>query len=749
MPFAENYSIKRKLTLLMVLVSGATLLVASAAMMVKGYVALRSSKAAQLTALSDVLASNSTAAMSFHQQATAEELLASLENRPTVEYACLYDNDGNVFASYSRQSDSETVRPPPDWVGHRFAGQGYLEIALPVTEGQESLGTVYLRATMQDLYNEFYQDVGITLVVIFASLLVAMLISGRLQRVISVPILDLATAAQRITEEGDFSIRVESHSKDEIGNLYNQFNQMLDRIQAGEEELRAERDHSAGIIRGTPAIVCGLTPDGLTNFINPAGERITGYRQQELVGRNWWATFYPDKDDTQIERLYRNIEKDDVRDYEMVLKDRDGKTHTISWNSMTRRDEGGNLIELIGFGNDITDRKRNENQLRQLRNYLKNVIDSMPSVLVGVDADGKVTQWNLEAERMAGLPTDQAQGRLLVDVFPQLATEMEKVREAIRDGQSKRDEKVTHLDDGETRFSDVTIYPLVSNGVEGAVIRVDDVTDRVRIEELMIQSEKMLSVGGLAAGMAHEINNPLAGILQNIQVVQDRTSHGLEANEKAARECGTTLDVIQAYMERRQIGPMLDAIRESGSRAAKIVDNMLSFSRKSDSEVDYHNVGDLIDQTLELAANDYDLRKKYDFRRVEIVRQYEPDLDRVPCEATKIQQVLLNLLKNGAQTMAQQEDPAEPPRFILRTQRDGRMVRIEVEDNGSGMDEATRKRVFEPFFTTKEVGVGTGLGLSVSYFIVTENHHGTMAVESTPGRGSKFIIRLPLQRNAR
>jgi len=265
----------------------------------------------------------------------------------------------------------------------------------------------------------------------------------------------------------------------------------------------------------------------------------------------------------------------------------------------------------------------------------------------------------------------------------------------------------------------------------------------------MIQSEKMLSVGGLAAGMAHEINNPLAGILQNIQVVQDRTSTGLEINEEVAAECGTTLDAIGAYMKRRRVDSMLEAIRESGSRAAKIVDNMLSFSRKSSSEVDYHNPGNLLDQTIDLAANDYDLRKKYDFRKVEIVRQYEPGLNRVPCEGTKIQQVLLNLLKNGAHAMAEQENPTEPPRLILRTMRDGQMARIEVEDNGTGMDEATRKRVFEPFFTTKEVGVGTGLGLSVSYFIITENHHGTMAVESTSGRGSKFIIRLPLQRDTK
>jgi len=117
----------------------------------------------------------------------------------------------------------------------------------------------------------------------------------------------------------------------------------------------------------------------------------------------------------------------------------------------------------------------------------------------------------------------------------------------------------------------------------------------------------------------------------------------------------------------------------------------------------------------------------------------------VPCEAAKIQQVLLNIFKNGAQAM--QEASIEKPIFIVRVSYEEvpKTASIEIEDNGPGMDEKTRKRIFEPFFTTKPVGIGTGLGLSVSYFIITENHGGTMAVESTLGHGAKFIIHLPLK----
>jgi len=118
----------------------------------------------------------------------------------------------------------------------------------------------------------------------------------------------------------------------------------------------------------------------------------------------------------------------------------------------------------------------------------------------------------------------------------------------------------------------------------------------------------------------------------------------------------------------------------------------------------------------------------------------------IPCEGAKIQQVLLNILRNGAQAMQDQgADSSGVSCFILRLVKEKNMLRIEIEDNGPGMDKTIQSRIFEPFFTTKPVGVGTGLGLSVSYFIITQNHGGSMDVISSPGKGSNFIIRLPLE----
>jgi signal transduction histidine kinase len=329
--------------------------------------------------------------------------------------------------------------------------------------------------------------------------------------------------------------------------------------------------------------------------------------------------------------------------------------------------------------------------------------------------------------------------------LPQFATYLDELRNAIHDRQPRSLEKVETRTDGERRYANVLVFPLIANGITGAVIRVDDVTERVRLEEMMIQAEKMVSVGGLAAGMAHEINNPLGAIIQGAQNIERRLSTNLPVNVTVAEELGLSIELMRRYLDQRDIFKFLTGIRESGERAARIVSNMLQFSRRSQAQFQPTALDELLDRAVELASNDYDLKKRYDFKHIEIVRDYAPGLPSVPLSVTEIEQVFLNLLKNSAHALLNRANSA-PPRIILRTRRESDWAIIEVADNGSGMEESARKRVFEPFFTTKEVGVGTGLGLSVSYMIITNNHKGAIAVESAPNQGTTFTIRLPLER---
>ncbi|MCK5682847.1 PAS domain S-box protein [bacterium] len=408
-------------------------------------------------------------------------------------------------------------------------------------------------------------------------------------------------------------------------------------------------------------------------------------------------------------------------------------------------------VFLQAIVRDITERKQVEQDLTNLQNYLSNIIDSMPSILMGVDINGVITQWNREACRITGITSQDAIGCQLEEVFPCTSLNRERVNEAMKTSQTLYIPRQHCIEDGETHYKEITVYPLTGKDVDGAVIRIDDVTEQVKIQELMIQSEKMMSVGGLAAGMAHEINNPLAGMLQTASVLNDRlTNLDLPPNQKAATEIGTTMDKINSFMNLRDVPQMLERINDSGRRVAEIVMNMLSLARKSDFTFIKYDLSELLDEAVELSSNDYNIKRQYDFRQFKIIREFEDNLPLIPCESSKIQQVLLNVLRNGAEAMQGDlnKDGVETPCFILRLalEKDNDMIRLEIEDTGHGMSGSIRKRVFEPFFTTKSTDQGTGLGLSVSYFIITENHGGLMSVESEPGHGTKFIIRLPLER---
>jgi PAS domain S-box-containing protein len=401
---------------------------------------------------------------------------------------------------------------------------------------------------------------------------------------------------------------------------------------------------------------------------------------------------------------------------------------------------------LAGSANKMLDeRNKAEEELRQLRNYLSNIINSMPSVIVGVNNEWEITQWNKNAEQSLGFSAEEVHGKDLAEIMSWIASDIPDIFKSISSGQIWHVQKKHRPNTEGFRYEDYTIYPLMDNGLTGAVIRIDDVTEYVRMEEMVVQNEKMLSIGGLAAGMAHEINNPLAGIMQTCEVMSNRLGKNLNftANIKAAEDAGTNIESIRNFMFSREIPLMLEIMRTSGKRIAEIIDNMLSFSRKSENRKSSHQINRLLDNILDLAATDYDLKKDYDFKSIRVMKNYDPELPPVVCEATKIQQVLLNIIKNGAQAMHSAK--SEHPTFHINSYYDENreMVCIEIKDNGPGMDEKTKKKVFDPFFTTKAVGTGTGLGLSVSYFIITEDHNGEMVVESRLGEGASFILRLP------
>lgn len=383
-------------------------------------------------------------------------------------------------------------------------------------------------------------------------------------------------------------------------------------------------------------------------------------------------------------------------------------------------------------------------EIKRLKGTLVDIIDSLPSIILVVDRQGRVDLWNAKAELFSGVLSADARGRQAESLLPQFSQQLGHVFEVIDQQIPCNHEQIQLHQGSERRFYDVQICALTSEGAGRAVVRIDDITEHVRIEDIMMQTEKMMMVGGLAAGMAHEINNPLGAIMQNAQNIERRISPEIEANHAAAREVGISLDLVRAYLEKRGILGFISHIREAGSRSSKIINAMLHFSCRSEARIERADLASVFDRVMELAANDYDMKKSYDFRHIKIVREYDPLLPPVPVTVQEVEQVLLNIVKNAAQAIAEANLQCEP-RITLRTRRAGSLAVMEIEDNGPGMDEKIRHRVFEPFFTTKDIGVGTGLGLSVSYAIITNNHQGSIEVWSKAGEGTRFTIRLPIK----
>jgi signal transduction histidine kinase len=325
----------------------------------------------------------------------------------------------------------------------------------------------------------------------------------------------------------------------------------------------------------------------------------------------------------------------------------------------------------------------------------------------------------------------------------------------IATGQIAHRHKESLTSDTGTVYRDVSVFPLEAHDIEGVVLRIDDVTQRVQLEEVMLQSTKMASIGGLAAGVAHEINNPLAAMMHGAQMLQRAFDTQLSHTREQLEACGVDPDGLAHYLQARELMEYLDGIRTVGERAAKIVSDLLGFSRRASSRAAHHDLNALVEQTLDLAVADYDLKKKYDFRDVEIVRELAPDLPKVLCDRQQIQQVVLNLLRNAMQAMAgkiRKRNGEYRPRLTLRTflapnsfSASGPLfVWLEVEDNGPGIPEAMREQLFTPFSTTKEVGEGMGLGLWLCWSIVVERHKGRIRAEVGKDGGARFVIELPV-----
>lgn len=352
-------------------------------------------------------------------------------------------------------------------------------------------------------------------------------------------------------------------------------------------------------------------------------------------------------------------------------------------------------------------------ELKLLKEFNESIIESINVGLVAVDLEGRVTRLNTALEYILDIKRNEAIGQRVQDLFSEdFADTLWQVLGSARWRQAEvRNIYKIHTATcaGRTLVLNIAIAPLQDSQEQtGALVVVEDVTSRIRLEEQLQQREKLSSIGLLAAGVAHEVNTPLTGVSSYTQMLLGMLP---ETDPKHA---------------------LLQKVRRQAERATSIVNNLLSFSRSGSAtefgEVDIHRV---LDDTLQL------LEPQLRGSQIEILRAYHPDSPKVFGNSGKLQQIFTNLLLNARDSI-----PNGGRITISTTATAGDALVIEVVDTGMGIAPEDVAKIYDPFYTTKGVGRGTGLGLAVSYGIVQE-HSGHISVESTPGRGTTFRISLP------
>jgi two-component system NtrC family sensor kinase len=421
---------------------------------------------------------------------------------------------------------------------------------------------------------------------------------------------------------------------------------------------------------------------------------------------------------------------------------------TIAYLALSRTDKGDFLssddVELLttlaGYVSIAVENARLYNSLQRkveeyerLKEFSENIVESINVGILAADLNDCVESWNTQIERLTGIPREAALGRPLSELFPAELCEMfDQVRghTGVRNiykfvlpapvaatngnGHSKANGNGNGNGSGKpngpaVHILNLAIAPLVSKDMQqiGRLIIFDDITDRDELERRLVQADKLSSIGLLAAGVAHEVNTPLAVISTYAQMLAKQIS------------------------EDEQKSKLLDKIAKQTFRASEIVNSLLSFSRTSPSEFVEVDMSKVIQETLNLV--EHQLRNS----AIQVQLDAPPLMPPIKGNAGKLQQVFLNLFLNARDAME------GGGMLSVHAWSENGFARIDVSDNGQGIAPEYLERIYDPFFTTKAARKGTGLGLSVSYGIVRE-HGGSIEVESHPGAGSRFRVELPL-----
>jgi PAS domain S-box-containing protein len=393
-------------------------------------------------------------------------------------------------------------------------------------------------------------------------------------------------------------------------------------------------------------------------------------------------------------------------------------------------DESNRLLKETNklLEKEVEQHQQTTGKLGKSEAYIKNILESMPLMLIGITSEGRITQWNRKAEEATGIAVDKALNQDLWQTYPALTVSQQQVQQAI-----SRQKAITikHSQRGRYHF-DIIIYPIHDKDEDSVVILVEDVTQRIIAENMLIQRDKISAMGELAATMAQDINAPLEAILADVNEVQQFfENHHSSFNDDARNE----LDTLNHRLR--------DAF-DKGANASAIIDNLLEFSLAQGGEKQSADIVELMEKAIALANDVISIPGQINFRDIEIRRDYEPRLPAIPCYPVELQQVFLSLFRHSCHALGRVTLPNHKPVISVQVMESYDALWIKIQHNGVGLTLEEQKYIFEPFFNNPTDLDDPSKRLSFSYFIIAEHHKGQMAVTSDVDVGSTFHMQIAL-----
>lgn len=480
-------------------------------------------------------------------------------------------------------------------------------------------------------------------------------------------------------------------------------------LQAAEAELK----HTIEVVPGIIATANAQT--GYFTHCNPALSNILGFSTEEFLARPFMEFIHPDDRQSTINEVEKQLKGSPVARFENRYICKDGSYKWLEWRA-TAADENG---VVYCAATDITERRRAEEDLRESEERYRSVFSEARDGITIVDMEtGSITDCNPEFEKQTGRTLKQLKKMKIWEIItPEKASAAKKkFLEIQRSGSGGSADLEIQKPNGELVFIEFRSKRLGIQGGKYTQSISRDITERKRAEEERIALEQkaqvashLASVGEMAAGIAHEINNPLTGVIGFTHLLLQR-------------------DIPEDMRDDVEI------ISESAKRVSDIVKRMLTFARPQKGRRECIDIKQLIETTLALRA--YALETN----NIEVTTVFDPDLPPTLVDGGQLQQVFLNIIINAETEMKLAHGKGK---LLVKAEKVGDTIRISFKDDGPGITKENMTKLFNPFFTTREVGQGTGLGLSVCHGIIKE-HNGQIYAESKPGKGATFIVELPI-----